>query len=181
VSNFSVYIFDMHNKLSEEERLYRAASHYSGLAPDVFCKVKTKGGKPFFQNAPHIKFSISHSGEYWACAFGATEVGFDIQEHKRCRYRDIARRFFNLAETEHLEACGYAPGEFYRIWTAKESYIKFTGRGLSQGLATFSVLSPIEGAQLKHIPFKEGYSMCICAEKIGEVLLNTENLNPADI
>lgn len=180
MSDLTVYIYDAKSELSEEERLYRSASHYSGLDPSVFSKVRTKGGKPFFPNAPHIKFSISHSGDYWACAFGSSEVGLDIQEHKKCRYRDISKRFFNPAEAEYLETRGYAPEEFFRIWAAKESYVKFTGKGLSQGLAGFSVLSPIEGAELRHIPFREGYSMCLCAEKIGKVLLNTENLNPAD-
>lgn len=167
--------------MPEDERLYQSASRYAGLGSSVLFKAQTEGGKPFFPLASHIKFSISHSGDYWVCAFGAFEVGLDIQQHTKCRSRDIAKHFFHPGEIEHLEACDYSPEEFFGIWTAKESYVKFTGKGLSQGLESFSVMSPIEGAEFRHIPFLDGYSMCICAEKIGEVFLLKENTNPADI
>ena len=155
--------------------LLRAASDYSGLEPSAFRKARTAGGKPYFPDAPQVRFSISHSGDYWACAFGPSEVGLDVQKHENRRYRDISRRFFHPVEIEHLQSCCYDPAEFFKIWTAKESYVKFTGGGIMQGLAAFSVLSPIEGAQLRHVQFKEGYSMCICAERVGEVLLKMEN------
>jgi len=167
--DFSVYIFLTANQLPEEERLYQSASRYSGLNSSEFYKAQAEGGKPFFPSSPQIKFSISHSGDYWACAFGTSELGLDIQQHTQCRIRDISKRFFHPEEIEYLEACGYAAEEFFKIWTAKESYVKFTGRGLSQGLETFSVIAPIDGAEFRLIPFDDGYTMCICSEKIGEV------------
>ncbi|NLL46701.1 MAG: 4'-phosphopantetheinyl transferase superfamily protein [Clostridiales bacterium] len=174
MSDFYIYIFHADNLMTEEERLYKSASHYSGLASSAFIKAQTEAGKPFFPSTPHIKFSISHSGDYWACAFGASEVGLDIQQHTACRSRDISKRFFHPEEIGHLEACEYAPETFFEIWTAKESYVKFTGKGLPQGLDTFSVMAPIERAEFRHIPFEDGYSMCICAEKIGKVLVYEE-------
>lgn len=179
--DFYVYIFHTDNQMSEEERLYQSASRYSGLDSSSFFKAHTEAGKPLFPTAPQIKFSISHSGDYWVCAFGTMEVGLDIQQHTECRSRDIAKRFFHPEEIALLEACAYAPKDFFKIWTAKESYVKFTGKGLSQGLDTFSVMATIEGAEFRHIPFKDGYSMCICAEKVGEVVLCEEYSNPADI
>lgn len=179
--DFYVYIFHTDNKMPEEERLYQSATRYSGLDSSAFIKAQTEAGKPFFPTAPQIKFSISHSGDYWVCAFGAFEIGLDMQQHTECRSRDISKRFFHPEEVEHLEACAYSPAEFFKIWTAKESYVKFTGKGLSQGLDTFSVMAPIKGARFRHIPFKDGYSLCICAEKIGKVVLCDENSYPADM
>jgi len=161
--------------MQEDERLYHSASLYSGLDSAQFYKAASDGEKPFFPDAPQIKFSISHSGDFWACAFGKAELGLDIQQHTRCRSRDIAKRFFHPSEQKYLEACDYAQEEFFEIWTAKESYVKFTGRGLSQGLETFSVVEPIEGAEFRRIPFAEGYSMCVCAEKIEEVQIIQAN------
>lgn len=55
------------------------------------------GRKPYLRGNPFL-FSISHSGEYWACAVGAAPVGLDIQLRQPCNYRDIASRFFTTEE-----------------------------------------------------------------------------------
>jgi phosphopantetheine--protein transferase-like protein len=107
-------------------------------------------GKPYF-TAPelaHVHWSLSHSGRFTAIAFSDSEVGIDIEDTARRRedderYRAIARRFFAPDEIECV--CGAAAASvkqrFLRIWTAKEAFVKFTGEGLSRGLATFSTLS----------------------------------------
>jgi len=40
---------------------------------------------------------------------------------------------------------------FFRVWTAKESYIKYTGNGMSEGLASFSVFHPPCGVTITTI------------------------------
>lgn len=32
---------------------------------------------------PWLHFSISHSGDFWACAMAAQEVGLDLQQHTK--------------------------------------------------------------------------------------------------
>lgn len=133
-------------------------------------------GKPFFPDCEGLRFSISHSGEYWLCAFADRPVGLDLQ---RCRSfvppETLSQRFFHPREDAFLAKNGYE--RFYDLWTAKESFIKFTGRGFYDDPETFSVVAEngafpaVQGAQLQHIPFCEGYSLCVCSESPDEIIL----------
>ena len=96
--------------------------------------------KPYFQNTKDIQFSISHSGDWWACAISRENVGLDIQQEQKCRADRLARRFFHPLETAWLEKNGYS--HFCKIWAYKESYVKYTGVGLVQGMDYFSVINP---------------------------------------
>lgn len=97
-------------------------------------------GKPYFADSG-IFFNISHSGRYSVCAFGDRELGVDIQEFGGKSEADL----FRLAEgaysaydrmlMEHSHACAET---FYTLWALKESYLKYTGEGLSGGIDTFS-------------------------------------------
>lgn len=99
----------------------------------------TKFGKPYVKELPNVFFSISHSGCWWACACADQEVGLDLQVSGEKEQQKIAKRFFHREETEWLG--GQEPSEFYRLWAYKESYVKYTGIGLAQGLDYFSVVS----------------------------------------
>ncbi|MCR5102099.1 MAG: 4'-phosphopantetheinyl transferase superfamily protein [Butyrivibrio sp.] len=99
-------------------------------------------GKPYFTDYPELHFSISHSGEYVACAFSDQEIGLDIQEERASNCDKIAARFYSPSENEYLNSIKNADlrkHEFFRIWSAKEAYIKFTGLGIREGMTTFSV------------------------------------------
>ena len=96
--------------------------------------------KPYFQNVKDIQFSISHSGDWWACAISRETVGLDIQQEQKCRADRLARRFFHPLEVTWLEKNGYA--HFCKVWAYKESYVKYTGVGLVQGMDYFSVINP---------------------------------------
>lgn len=100
---------------------------------------RPEGGKPFLEGSP-FRFSLSHTGNIAACALATEEVGLDL-EAVRTEPRGVAERFFTAEENAELDAA--APGErdrlFFTLWTAKESYLKLTGKGLAGGLRTFSV------------------------------------------
>ena len=123
------------------------------------------GRKPYLRGNPFL-LSISHSGEYWACAVGAAPVGLDIQLRQPCNYRDIASRFFTTEEQDYLRPRGAEA--FFDLWAAKESYIKRRGADMRM-LRSFSVvrdgalICPDEGAQLRLFRCLPGYSMCLCA------------------
>ena len=90
---------------------------------------RSTAGKPFFTSpaAADIQFSISHSGGLWACILGNGPCGIDLQENRSCRQDAIAARFFSDAEADYVKQTGL-PG-FYRIWTWREAFAKFTGLG----------------------------------------------------
>jgi phosphopantetheinyl transferase len=89
-------------------------------------------GKPQCVDGPGI--SVSHSGEFVACAVtSAGAVGVDV-EHPRARRRtaEIASEFFSARENAWLS--NRPADRFYMSWVLKESYSKATGAGLFGGL-----------------------------------------------
>ena len=134
---------------------------------------RSERGKPYFLHVPDLHFSLTHSGLYGACAFCTQGVGLDLQVHSHRDLMKIARRFFHPQESAYLENHGFET--FFQIWTAKESYMKYTGEGLSMGLNAFSVVNE-DGllARMGEVAFRHdapwaGYSMCLCAREIGHV------------
>lgn len=146
----------------------------------AFQENSTGSKKPFFKNMPEVHFSISDSGSYWACAFASEEIGLDIQKIQEVKAQRISRRFFHPLEVKWLEENGWE--YFIRIWTLKESYVKYTGRGMSDGLKVFSVIAPSgmtgvytrepssgklqqEEVVQKNIFFLENYEAALTAKK----------------
>lgn len=91
-------------------------------------------GKPYIADMPEFHFSLSHSGDYVLCVWDTYEIGADLQ----CMDREIKDTLAPKVMTVHeYEEYAKLPSqdkkkEFYRVWTAKESYCKLTGKGLSQ-------------------------------------------------
>lgn len=99
-----------------------------------------KNGKPYLAQYPDIHFNLSHSGDYVCCAVSDVPVGIDLQKITDVK-EGIARRFFTDKDNQRLARCD---GEnwkklFFRMWSVKESYIKLTGKGMTQGLDTFEI------------------------------------------
>jgi 4'-phosphopantetheinyl transferase len=100
-------------------------------------------GKPHLSGVNNFHFNVSHAGEWVACLVDSEPVGVDV-EHVQTFDEAIARSFF--AAEEHrfiMEATDEQEKQlrFYQIWTAKESYIKAVGKGLSLPLNAFSVMT----------------------------------------
>lgn len=89
-------------------------------------------GKPYVSNLPHIHFNISHSGDWVICAVYDKAVGVDIQKMKDTDFASIAKRAFTKEEQDTFNKASKedVKTQFYKIWTAKESYIKLLGTGL---------------------------------------------------
>ena len=120
---------------------------------------KNKYGKPFIKKLSRkngaqinrdIYFSLSHSGNILICAVSRYNIGADcqvinIKDLNICK--KIAERFYSPQENLYLNNLSdeYI-NNFFKIWTKKESYIKYTGKGLSEGLSTFSVVRDAEAS-----------------------------------
>ncbi|MFD9941927.1 4'-phosphopantetheinyl transferase family protein [Nonomuraea sp. NPDC059023] len=93
-----------------------------------------------------LDFNLSHSGE-WALIAVAPEgrrVGVDVERiSSDADILELAARMYQPEEVERVRAAG-AP-EFFRLWTAKEAYIKATGVGLA-GLRDTRVTPAHEGS-----------------------------------
>ena len=106
-------------------------------------------------------FSLSHSENMMICAVACFNIGADCQKRNienidSCK--KIADRFYSKKENIFLDSLLDSSNpeksdkdiknkeqtyinNFFRIWTKKEAYIKYTGKGLSEGLKNFSVTS----------------------------------------
>lgn len=109
-----------------------------GYSPDLV--EQEEGGKLFLPGVNDFYFSIAHSGEYAVCAVSCQPVGVDIQKKRETKMQ-LARRFFQSAEADHIEEQPAEKKEelFFRYWTGKESYLKLTGKGIMGGLDSFLI------------------------------------------
>lgn len=95
-----------------------------------------KNGKPVILDERHF-FNLSHSGSYAACVYGTYPCGIDIQKHTPDRFH-VAERCFTPLEQKKIREEGAQC--FTRIWTVKESYLKYTGQGIRIPLNSIEVL-----------------------------------------
>lgn len=212
-----IYIYENTDCMSSEERLCQTAEDYYASAENDLAGIgdssrtvkpiqneslrvaKTDRGKPYFPDYPDLFCSVSHSGAWWVCVLSSAEVGLDIQEHTRLRnesadeavvrLRKMAHRFFHPAEAEYVEQADCYE-RFFRVWAAKESYAKYTGRGIDASFSKVNVLPedekfwPIcdmkmysvtgeaavmcwqaQECQFYAVDLLEDYTMCVCAKE----------------
>ncbi len=142
----------------------------------------TKHGKPFFPKVKNLHFNISHSGRYWVCLFDTENIGIDIEDYSTRnmptkRFKDISDRFFKPDETNYVLGSSDANEEsegdmdeelknrFFRIWTAKESYMKYTGNGFTEGFKNFSVLDDSLDLYFRNVPIDPKAVLTYCSNR----------------
>ncbi len=157
-----------------EHNIGKKLAEYAALdAFGIRCTlIHDERGKPSFSSsdpANRIFVSISHSHELCLAAVSDSVIGADIEymEGRGDKLMRLAQRFFSADELDYVS--GDPSRRFYEIWTAKESFIKYTGEGFSRPMPSFSVLENT----LKFTHFMHGdYAVSICSEQSA----NTEML-----
>lgn len=91
-------------------------------------------GKPYLKNN-EIYFNLSNSHDYSVCTISNSEVGIDIE--KITFKSNIIDRICTEDEKKLIKNAK----DFTKIWTKKESYIKYLGIGLSYGLKNVDTLT----------------------------------------
>ncbi len=129
-------------------------------------------GKPCLKNRGDLFFNLSHSGKYAALVLYDNEVGIDIQKISNASEK-LIRRVSTDKECEYLMNLPKEKRneEFARLWTTKESYLKFRGIGLAASLTELEVnlrgeLSLSINGKREAVSFIEyplsGYKLTIC-------------------
>ena len=118
------------------------------LPPEI---VTRESGKPELADVP-LCFSLSHSGEYCACAVYDRAIGVDIQKRAAADMRILERRF-TPQEREFVMNSADMDAAFTRVWTMKESCVKAYGTG--QPLASFCTVGDLPGTM--HTLERAGY------------------------
>jgi len=180
-----LYILPASEEVTTDDRIRGILASRLGCTPDRIQVARSPLGKPYLPQHPDIQLSVSHSGEWFVCAVSSQPVGVDLQEHTPLRgetreyaaqrYSKIARRFFHRQEAEFV--LEDPQNHFFVVWTAKESYVKFTGKGMDDTYADFCVVNEALYLQLLlnekiswqaenvffHLcSFRDNYTLCLC-------------------
>ena len=103
---------------------------------------KGEKGKPYVLNIP-AHFNVSHSGDYTVLAISDRPIGIDL-EIIRDFSAILAKKYFNEDELKYISGNSSSRKKslmqkcFYEIWTAKEAYLKFPGKGIAGGINSLS-------------------------------------------
>ena len=120
---------------------------------------KEQNGKPYLHGYPEIHFNISHSGEYAVCAAAGIPVGIDIQVRQPVRGKRLLERTMNAGEQEAVRDAEDSEMAFAVFWAQKESYLKWSGEGITRNLSELSM----ENAVMEEIPIEKDYVCQVCA------------------
>lgn len=92
-----------------------------------------ENGKPYLIDYPEIHFNLSHCHRGVVCAVGGEPMGIDIESVEAFDI-EVAKYISNSEELERILSSENQALEFTKLWTCKESYLKFTGDGLVDNL-----------------------------------------------
>lgn len=97
-------------------------------------------GKPYIIGFPSFHFNVSHSEDLLVALVSDQAVGVDVEKIRNPNIQ-IVNRFFTENEKDYvLSDPSLTTKRFYEIWTRKEAYVKYLGKGLSHPLLSFDVL-----------------------------------------
>ncbi|RQW19075.1 4'-phosphopantetheinyl transferase superfamily protein [Bacillus sp. C1-1] len=139
--NTEEHISDLRRNSFMDDMVKRIVAQNFGVKSNEVNVYKTKEGKKYLNENLGIYYSVSYSADLILLGISSSEIGVDLEKIRPIDYNAISS-YFSLKEREHLDLMspGLALIEFFRIWTAKESYLKYIGIGLNHGLNNFSML-----------------------------------------
>ena len=111
-----------------------AAGDYAKRPLDDLATARKEYGKPYFPQHPEIAFNISNSGDWIFIGVSSVEIGIDIQKITSIRLDNVGKRIFTPEEYETFIRAHDQREYFFREWVLRESYIKWTGEGLSRDM-----------------------------------------------
>ena len=150
--------FDKDKKLSLAAGIlaYKALSEAGVDQSEV---VFAEYSKPMVKDK-EVYFNLSHSGDYAVCALSDKPVGVDIQK-LRPFADNLVRFVYSPQEKQFVESFPEAERdrEYTKLWTVKESIMKYLGTGISVGAkkitvdASGTMSASCVGYDLSHLHF----------------------------
>lgn len=158
--NAKTFIYEYHTDREERHELVQAAvREYAG---DEGVTVQyTAKGKPYVSDRDSLYLSVTTTGEVMIVIVSEHPIGIDgeylprmVAPQRKTDYAMLAERFFTEDEAEYVRNGDGQAIRFARIWTRKEAYVKYTGKGLSD----FPNFSVYDGAhfvsEIGEVPIK---------------------------
>lgn len=146
-------------------------------------------GKPYLSKSifsSSLEFNISHSQGYALYGFSLNHaIGVDLEYLRPMKdAAQIAQRFFSPQEFEFVNCLSGKQQQrvFFKLWTAKEAYLKATGTGLAGSLASIDIdfdqaeipcLKSIKGNTAAIVPWSM-YSCIPAHDCVGAIAIKTK-------
>ncbi len=163
----------LHSELKKKQKIAadmlcrNMISEKCGIPEEKIVFSRNAFGKPFAENAD-VFFSISHCGDFVACAVSDNEIGIDLEKIRSIRFR-AAEKFSTASELEYI---GNDLTRFFRVWTLKEAFFKCKGTGLGADIKSVFFTFDGEditcseiGYELFAPTFADGYICSVCIKK----------------
>lgn len=119
------------------DELFESCLKNYGILNKDYSLDKELNGKPYFRSHPHLHFNISHSTDHLnfntrscvAVGFANTRLGIDIEFTRHIK--SVAAKNICSKDEYDVYVSHTCPDEYLtRLWTLKEAYCKYTGKGL---------------------------------------------------
>lgn len=124
------YFADQDRSILGEYLCKHMLSKYSGVPFDEIGFKRTSYGKPVWNGHDSLFFNISHSNRWIICGISSYPIGVDIEHIKPVSLENMSSAL-SAKERALLTIMDDYDRSFYRIWSAKESYLKAIGKGLA--------------------------------------------------
>ena len=124
-------------------------------------------GKPILKEHPNIHFNLSHCNKGILCVIDDEgPVGCDIEIIERDISEALLKRCCCSREIDFIRSAHDSGAEFIRLWTKKESVLKFTGEGIHDQLPELLLQERIAEMKLKTVVCeREGFAYTVCCGK----------------
>lgn len=162
-------VIQLSNDISKKVTLYAEAlsriiaCNDLGVSNTEITILRNQYGKPYIKEFPKCHFNISHTSNIIVIVVSNNEIGVDIEKIRNADLR-IAKRFFTKYEQEYiLENSLVQNNRFYEVWTKKEAYMKYVGKGLHMPINSFNVFDRNISEKLKTFK-RDDYLITICSD-----------------
>jgi phosphopantetheinyl transferase len=131
-------------------------------------------GKPFLDPNPfmNLHFSVSHTKNDVAIAVAAFPLGLDLEFIQDQYPKSIEKRLVHPDDQLTVENAR----QFYRLWSIKEAFVKYTGQGLrlplneivvtNTDLACLKLQSAQQHAEVREVHLLEKHTCFLAGNKI---------------
>ena len=137
--------------------------------------------KPALEGYPEFHFNISHTHNAITVAMNDAPVGIDVEQIRQ-ESVGIAEHFFTPQEQQYIyQSENDKDMRFFEVWTKKEAYVKYTGRGLSLPMNTFCVINGNSAGKLLHSFHHDNYVVSVCSDELCRDAIELIHLTETDI
>lgn len=163
-SPFTVlFLFDT-DKSPKEQHYPQAMQLFDPSLSALPVLLKDPKGKPYLDPSKyHISITDCHNLRI--IGLSDQPLGIDLERIRPMHWEKIIKRFFHTEETKTI----HDERDFFSLWTAKESYVKYTGNGITDDYAAFSVFSLPE--HILTSPFESDFYLSICSQTECNIVL----------